>query len=342
VRRLVLTLLLAPTLVVLGVAAPASAAPTVVSFTVDGSADAEQTVAPSSDLEIAWEVTSTETPTVTAEGTGWTGDLDPSGSLTVSGPDAGETLTYTLSASDSTGDADDVTITVAAADEAQTPPPVEVDGCTVTVPASDSFDYVLTFEGEEVDGEALEPDTYDLGELTFDGFLEDVAIVAQPRPGVIVADGATTEFALPSGEDCRPRLFRLTTAPCSFTVENVSDQPIQFLYGDGFADRADGELTLAPGQERTVTTPRANLLAAGIALGDDPEEARVQTLGFAVPQGGCDGGATGNGPAWPFPTKAPGAGATAPQQDGLPAGWPVGLVVLAGLAMGVLRARATR
>ncbi len=340
-RRLVLSLLLAPLLCLVGLAAPASAAPVIQEFTVNGSST-DLTLQPDEELDIVWDVASTETPTVTATGTGWSGTLDPSGTQRVAGPAAGESLTFGLETTDSTGTTSATTITVTAQDDADgvTPPPVVVQGCTVVVPRSDSFDYGLAYFGDTENTEPIEAGTYRASALTSGGFL-DVTIVAEPRADVTVADGAVTTWDVPSGEDCESELFTVSTAPCSFTVRNITGTPIEFLYGDGDAERADGQLTLAPGQQRTVKTPRDALLAVSIA--GDEQDPELQTLGFEVPQTGCDGGAVGaGGSAWPFPNNAPAAGVTVAEHDGTPAWLPVGLLVVLGVAAGAARARASR
>ncbi|MDR6117924.1 hypothetical protein QE370_001108 [Aeromicrobium sp. SORGH_AS981] len=341
-RRLVLSLLLAPLLCLVGLAAPAAAAPVIQEFTVNGSST-DLTLQPDEELDIVWDVTSTETPTVTATGTGWSGTLDPSGTQRVAGPAAGESLTFGLETTDSTGTTSATTITVTAQDEPDgvTPPPVVVQGCTVVVPRSDSFDYGLAYFGDTEDTEPIEAGTYRASSLTFGGNI-DVTIVAEPRADVTVADGAVTTWDVPSGEDCQSELFTVSTAPCSFTVRNITGTSIEFLYGDADAERADGQFTLAPGQQRTVKTPRAALLAVGL-VGDAEEDPEFQILDVRVPQTGCDGGAVGaGGSAWPFPTNAPAAGVTVAEHDGTPAWLPVGLLVVLGVAAGAARGRASR
>lgn len=347
-RRLLLSLLALP-LLLLGMAAPASAA-TINTFTVNG-ASGTVVVEPDTQLDVAWEVEGNAELVVTASGTGWTGPLDPSGTTTVDGPDAGQSLTFILSADDVEATPVSQTITVTAEDdepEGSTPPPVVLEGCLVTVPESDDFTYELVYDGDPDDTEEIEAGTYTASELTADGLFE-IEIVAVPGDGVDVAPGATTSFEVPFSEECAgPALLEATGGQCSFEVENVSDAEVFVLYGnpDG-SGRADGEFTLAAGQSRTVSTPREFLLVVGLA--GDPEDEDADDFGFQVlplevSQDGCDGeGATGSGRRWPIPVNAPAAGVSAagvtPGQGSAP--WLLaGLVLAGGLAAGAVRRRA--
>lgn len=344
-RRLVLTLLVALTLAFLGLAAPASAAPTVVSFTINGSSAATQTVAPGSDLTIAWEVTGSGTVTVSGQGTGWTDTLEPSGTRTVDGPDAGKTLTYTLRSSDDTGSADDVTITVTAEDssttpppaqDGATPPPVRVQGCTVTVPESDQFGYEIFLDGDPAG--VLDPGQYTTGELTFSGNVS-ARVRAVPEKGVRVDPDATTEFAIPFDTSCQQTLFTVSPKPCAFTVTNVSGAPLAVLWGSSSAEEADGDVSLRAGGSRTISTSRERLLVVGFPDGD---RADLQVKSLRIPQNGCTGSTAKGGVAWPIPVNAPAAGVTTSAPESRDVLWlPVGLLVATGLVGVAARIRAT-
>lgn len=342
-RRLVLSLLLAPLLCLVGLASPASAAPTITSFTVNGESGTV-TVPANEDVTVAWDVTGTDPVTVTATGDGWNGTLETSGTRTVQGPGPGESITFGLDTSDSTGAASATTITVTgeAAAEGATPPPVVVERCSVTVPRSDSFDYRIVFDGDEQNSQPIPAGTVKSAFITSNG-LVPAEIVAVPRADVTVAPGATTRWTVRYDDGCASTLVKITAAPCSFTVENVAAGQVEFLYGDPDAPRADGQFALAPGEKRTVRTPREQLLAAAVLLGE--QDADFQTLDVRVPQTGCDGGAVADGGAgrdWPFPTKAPAAGVTGTERGGAPLWLPVGLLLVVGVAAGAARARATR
>lgn len=348
-RRLLLSLLALP-LVLLGLAAPASAEAVITSFTVDGSTDTV-TVDPDATVAIAWATTGDAELDVTASGSGWSGSLDASGTQTADGPAAGESLTFTLTAVDG----DDVpatqTITVTAEDdepEGSTPPPVVVASCLVTVPESADFSYELVYDGDPDDTEEIEAGTYTVSELTADGLFE-IEIVAVPGDGVVVTPGAPTSFEVPFSEECAgPALLEATSGRCSFTVENLTDTPLSVLYGnpDG-SGRVDGEFALSAGQSRTVRTPRDFLIVVGVAGDLDDEDADdfgFQIIPLEVSQAGCDGaGSTGGGRPWPVPVNAPAAGVSA---AGITTGtgsapWLLaGLVIAGGLAAGSVRRRA--
>lgn len=348
-RRLLLSLLALP-LLLLGVAAPASALASIDSFTANGESDS-LTVDPDAQIELEWNVTGDDDLMVEATGS-WSGQLDPVGDRTVTGPPAGQTYTYRILASDSDGGLDQaITVTARDADpepEGSTPPPVVVASCLVTVPESADFSYELVYDGDPDDTEEIEAGTYTVSELTADGLFE-IEIVAVPGDGVVVTPGAPTSFEVPFSEECAgPALLEATGGRCSFEVENVSDDELFVLYGnpDG-SGRADGEFTLAAGQSRTVRTPRDFLLVVGLAGDPEDEDAddfEFQFIPLEVSQDGCDGaGSTGSGRRWPVPVNAPAAGVSA---AGITAGsgsapWLLaGLVIAGGLAAGSVRRRA--
>ncbi|WP_311209103.1 MULTISPECIES: hypothetical protein [unclassified Aeromicrobium] len=346
-RRLLLSLLALPLLLV-GLAAPASAAAAITTFTVNGSTGSVD-VEPDDDLTIAWAATGDEALTVTASGD-WDGELDPSGTTAFPGPAAGQTFTFTLTANDG----DDVpatqTITVTAEDdepEGSTPPPVVVASCLVTVPESDDFTYELVYDGDPDDTEEIESGTYTVSELTADGLFE-IEIVAVPGDGVVVAPGAPTSFEVPFSEEClRPALLEATGGQCSFEVENVSDATVTVLYGDPRAEDADDVFTLAAGQSRTVRTQRESLIVVGVEDVED-DDTGFQIIPLEVSQDGCGGEAAagdsdGSGPRWPVPVNAPAAGVSAAGVTTGSGGAPwllAGLVIAGGLAAGAVRRRA--
>lgn len=347
VRRLLLSLLALP-LLLLGMAAPASAAAAISSFTVNGSTGTV-TVDPDASLSVAWATTGDAELDVTASGTGWSGSLDASGNQTVTGPAAGETLTFTLTANDGDDVPTSETITVTAEDdevEGSTPPPVVVADCLVTVPASEDFTYEEVTDGDTDDTEPIEAGTYSVSELTVDGFFE-IDIIAVPNEGVTVAEGATTSFEVEYSEECAGGLIEATAGKCSFDVENVSDEDLFIQYGDPEASRADGDFTLGAGDSRTVRTSRDFLIVVASG-GEGPDGFQVVPL--EVSQDGCEGGgddstgSNGSGSRWAVPVSAPAAGVSAAGVDAGPSTAPwllAGLLVALGLAGGAARTRAS-
>lgn len=342
-RRLLLSLLALP-LLLLGIAAPASAQATIVAFTANGTSG-NITVAPGSPLTLAWEVTGDDDLVVTAD-VDWSGTKPTVGSETITAPGAGGLAIYQLTATDGSGQSVSRSIVVdtESAPAGSTPAPVTIADCVVTVPASEEFDYVEVLDGDDEDAEVLDAGTYTVSDLTFDGLFE-VTIVAQPRRGVTVADGAVTEFEVPFTDDCASeKLIEATAGSCSFEVENVSDAALTILYGDPEAENADGVFTLAAGQSRTVPTSRASLIVVGVVDVDD-DDTSFDIAALRISRDGCGaaGGGTGSGPRWPVPVNAPAAGVSA---AGVTTGsgsapWLLaGLVIAGGLAAGSVRRRA--
>lgn len=344
-RRLLLSLLALP-LLLLGLAAPASAAAAITTFTVNGSTGTV-TVDPDASLSVAWATTGDAELDVTASGTGWSGPLDASGTETVAGPAAGQTLTFTLTADDSDETPVSQTITVTAEDdevEGSTPPPVVVSDCLVTVPASDDFTYEVVTDGDTDDTDSIDAGTYSVSELTFDGFFE-IDIIAVPNEGVTVAEGATTSFEVVYSEECVGGLIEATAGECSFEVENVSDEDLFIQYGDPEASRADGDFTLDAGDSRTVRTSRDFLIVVASG-GEGP--GGFQIVPLEVSQDGCNGGGSngsnGSGSRWAVPVSAPAAGVSAAGVDAGSSTAPwllAGLLVALGLAGGAARTRAS-
>ncbi len=341
-RRLLLPLF-ALALAVVGIAAPASAAPAITTFTANGQTGTV-TVAPGADVALAWDVAGDQDLTVLASGD-WDGPRQATGTETVDGPAAGESLTFTLTATDgSTETPTASTITVSApAPEGSTPPPVVVADCQVTVPASDDFDYEIVYDGDDDDTEPIDPGTYGVGELTFDGFV-DIVIVAIPGDGVTVADGAQTEFPVPYSDDCEsPSLIDATGGTCSFEVQNLSPATLTILYGNPGENEADGIFDLAAGQTRTVKTARTSLIVVAVTDIED-DDADFEVVPVTVSQDGCDGASDageGSGPRWPVPVSAPAAGVTASSDGSGSAPWMLAALLLVGLAAGATRTRAT-
>lgn len=351
-RRLLLSLL-ALSLLLVGVAAPASALATINSFTANGETDS-LTVDPDAQIELEWNVTGDDDLMVEATGS-WSGQLDPVGDRTVTGPPAGQTYTYRILASDSDSGLDQaITVTARDADpepEGSTPPPVVVASCLVTVPESDDFSYELVYDGDPDDTEEIEAGTYTVSEVTADGLFE-IEIVAVPGDGVVVAPGAPTSFEVPFSEVCAsPGLFEATGGRCSFEVENVSDEVVLIQYGSFESEGPDGEFSLAAGQSRTVRTSRDLLIVVG-TVGDpadeDLEDFDFQILPLEISQDDCSGAADGadsdrSGSDWAVPVNAPAAGVSA---AGITTGqgtapWLLaGLVIAGGLAAGSVRRRA--
>jgi hypothetical protein len=340
-RRLLLPLLTFA-LVLVGVAAPASAAPVITSLTANGASDTV-TVAPGADVTLAWNVTGDQDLAVVASGA-WDGTRPASGTETVDGPAAGESLVFTLTATDgSTETPDTSSVTVTAEEpDGSVPPPVVVADCQVTVPASEEFEYEIVYDGDDEDTEPIDAGTYEVGELTFDG-LVDVVIVAVPGRGVTVADGAQTEFPVPYSEDCASAsLIEATGGTCSFEVTNISDGPVTVLYGNPEEDQADGGFDLAADQSRTVRTGRESLIVVAFADIDD-DDSSFDIVSVRVSQSGCEGTAgddEASGPRWPIPVGAPAAGLV-PTADGSSTPWALLALLLVGAVAGVTRTRAT-
>ena len=352
-RRLVLVL--AVVLPFLGIAAPAAAAPTITTFTINGQSADPVTVAPGDDVTVAWDLADVTGPaSVTITGAD---GLVPAGphagasgqqSGTVTDP-VGTTYTIGIDATDDTGTTPSATIeVVVAAAAGATPPPVVVADCVVTVPASDDFTYEAVYDGDPTDTEVLDAGEYTTGELTFEGIV-DVEIVAVPEPGVVVDPAAVTSFDVVYDEDCAlltDEFFTVETGCSLFTVTSTADETLAVFWIDVDAildggEELGGEFELAPGASRTVqTTANEAAVAAVPAAQVDDEDALFQ-LEFLEIEQDCRDDVDDEAGAvdFPLPINAPDGGLTA--SSAVPA-TPLGLRAVAAAAGVVVLRRLAR
>lgn len=287
------------------IAAPAQAA------TLTFSSD-KTTIELGESFTLSWNAT--ETTQVEATGA-WSGDKPETGTQDIT-PTSTGSFTYTLIAHDENGRdvTHDVTVEVTpVAPTEVTPLPVTFpDDCTVVVPTTEGVIYYVTLDG----------DTEIIGAGTYDGtdFDADSAAVftASADEGFVIADGATVTWNYTPADECFGDIGNdevvTTKASCSaVTFTNITDGPVTVAYGSFDNQNEDGDVTIAAGASKKVTTSRSSLDFAAFGGEGDSEEGLFQIGSVKVPQN-CGSNVSDPKPtkAWKVkhPTTAPAAGVT--------------------------------
>lgn len=283
------------------VASPAQAA-----VAVDLSASST-TITLGQQVTLSWSASQDATE-LTASGA-WSGSKGlPNGAESIT-PGATGDFTYTLLATDENGRESSDSVTVTVLPGPITPNAVTFpDPCTVVIPTTANVTYFVDFGDNDV--EELEAGTYDGTEFSLG---DQVTFFAEANDGFTLADGAVAEWDYTAPESCldvdEGPDFVETAVECgSVTFTNLTDGPIEIMYGSFDEDDSDGELTLAAGESDAVDTDRADF--GFIASPDlDDEQAEIQIREIEVPQD-CDGGSGESGSGSGHPTTAPAAGMT--------------------------------
>lgn len=288
-------------------ASPAQAATTVDITTTAG------TITRGESVTLNW--TSTEASLLTASDD-WSG--------TKAGPDGSEVVTpltvgtkkYTLTSTDLNNQAGpSAFVTVVVTPNPVTPNPVTFpNACTVVVPSTTDVDYSYTLDGETI---PIDAGTYP--GLIFAGDGPSV-FTATAQEDSVIAAGADTTWNYEPGEECFLGGDSLVTAKAScsaVTFTNVTDEPIHVSYGSADEQEADGDISIAAGASRRVSTTRPDLLFVAL-VGDEENPTGFQIDEISVPQVcGVDASDPNPNVKWPavksstHPTSAPAAGVVA-------------------------------
>lgn len=286
------------------------ASPAQAATTVDLTAS-ETAIVLGESVTLNW--TSTEAALLTASGD-WSGAKEgPNGSESVTPTTVG-TKTFTLATD---GPTDTVTVEVTAAEPdvtEVTPGDVTFPGeCTVVVPGTTGVKYTWTIDGQTDD---IDAGTYDGDDFLGD---EDTGTFRAEalNSDFVIARGATVTWTYDAFEDCfgeGDALVSAETSCSAVTFTNVTDEPVEVIYGDIDEEKADGDVTIPAGGTRKISTSRDELDFVALS-GDLEEPTGIQIDFIDVPQdcGVDDPDDSDPDVEWPIkhPTRAPAAGVVA-------------------------------